>query len=106
MTESITINGAVAPVPPPCYEASCEMTVPASSVQDLLDAIFPRPKGASDATLARRVSYGGRKGRSAMRRLLRAGFAGVIKFNDEEWAPCPPIRIDVSVPQASEDDHG
>lgn len=54
----------------PC-SASIECTVPMSSVADFASLFRSEPVGASYATLARRVTYGGRKGRSAMRRLLK-----------------------------------
>jgi|HubBroStandDraft_2_1064218.scaffolds.fasta_scaffold00590_3 hypothetical protein len=40
-----------------------------------LDAVLPRYQGADAATLWRRVSYGGRKGRRASVRLRRGLFA-------------------------------
>ncbi len=45
----------------------------------LLDALLPpEPAGASHATLVRRLWYGGRKARSARRRLLARGAAIVM----------------------------
>ena len=49
------------------YSATADMIVPAAT----FDFLFPRePAGASHATLVKRMRYGGRKGRSARRRLL------------------------------------
>lgn len=51
--------------------------------------LFPRkPHGASELTLAKRVKYGGRKGRSALRRLL--GSALPIELTTVDW---PPVRM-------------
>ena len=49
------------------YVATAECTVPVGAIE----ALFPRaPAGASHATLVKRMRYGGRKGRSARRRLM------------------------------------
>jgi hypothetical protein len=55
--------------------ASCEIL--ASSFHRLLAALGPLHRGASDATLCRRVFYGGKKGRRALRRLYARGYDGV-----------------------------
>lgn len=50
---------------------SFETTIPMKDGLEGFASLFRRePVGASYATLARRVRYGGRKGRSAMRRLF------------------------------------
>lgn len=53
----------------PSATFSGEITMTLDATSGFLDRFFPRP-GASDATLARRVRYGGRKGRSALKRLF------------------------------------
>lgn len=54
-------------------EVNCTMLVARATVEDLLRAFGPLyPPGASVDTLWRRVWYGGRKGRSALRRLRAA----------------------------------
>lgn len=50
--------------------ASIDCTIPLGSIENFGLLFHRQPAGASYATLARRVKYGGRKGRSAMRRLL------------------------------------
>lgn len=48
-----------------------EATIPMrGGWDDFAKLVHPQPFGASPATLARRVKYGGRKGRSAIRRLF------------------------------------
>ena len=63
------------------YEATGSFQITAEAFHDLSDAIAgvlrARTRGASDATLARRVFYGGRKGRRALRRLYDRGYGGV-----------------------------
>lgn len=75
------------------YEFSTMATLSPDAVQSLLDALTPPQRGAADTTLARRVGYGGRKGRSAMRRLLAKGFAGVMSVNDFPPMPMPPVIV-------------
>jgi len=58
-----------APLVSKTYEATIETTIPGSPPD--FAALFREPPGASAATLAKRVKYGGRKGRSAWRRLLK-----------------------------------
>jgi len=52
------------------YEVNIEIPVK-GSIDDFAALIHREPPGASAVTLARRVKYGGRKGRSAWRRLLK-----------------------------------
>lgn len=75
------------------YTATAHMTLDGEGASRLLDVLTPRNRGASDATLARRVEYGGRKGRSAMRRLRAKGFVGILRINGERPIPCPPIKV-------------
>ncbi len=79
----------------PKYEAKGEFTctLDATAGWGLLNLWPPLPRGASNMTLARRMKYGGRKGRSAWRRLRDQGFAGILTINDEPPIPCPPVRI-------------
>lgn len=51
-------------------EISVECSVPVESMGDFAMLLPREPAGASHATLVRRVHYGGRKGRSALRRLF------------------------------------
>ncbi len=77
------------------FEASMLM----SGASNFLENFFPLPpKGATNMTLAKRVSYGGRKGRSALRRLRDQGYVGILKINDEDPVPCPPITISAALP--------
>ncbi len=64
-------------IEPLFYEASGSFEIAADTFRNLLEAMRPRYRGASDATLSRRVFFGGRKGRSALRRLFARGYAGV-----------------------------
>ena len=59
------------------YAASTSIEITAEAFRNLLNALNPRYLGASDLTLARRVFYGGRKGRSALRRLFVRGYGAV-----------------------------
>lgn len=81
---------------PHVYEGS--LTLERVALDRFLEVLTPRSRGASDATLAKRVLYGGRKGRSAMRRLCRKGFAGVITVDNLPPMPCPPVRIAWTTP--------
>lgn len=73
------------PKAPPFYEASVTCEMPAGTFERLLDAVFGKVKARKRwidptppiepwrcplATLMRRAGYGGRKGRSALRRAL------------------------------------
>lgn len=51
-------------------EATAECTIPMASFDAFASLFHREPVGASHATLAKRVRYGGRKGRSARRRLF------------------------------------
>lgn len=51
------------------YEVNVSAVVPSAAFD--FTALMPRRPGASDESLVRRVRYGGRKGRSALRRLFR-----------------------------------
>lgn len=56
------------------FKTTVSCIVPAASVIPLDQLMFPRePAGASHETLVKRLRYGGRKGRSARRRLLARG---------------------------------
>ncbi len=60
------------------YEASCTVDLAPGAFEALVAALTPRqPPGASIGTLAKRALYGGRKGRSAYRRILARGYEGV-----------------------------
>lgn len=75
-------------------EYTVEASMLMSGASNFLENFFPPPpKGATNMTLAKRVSYGGRKGRSALRRLREQGYVGILKINDEAPVPCPPITI-------------
>ena len=81
------------------YEATAEMTMPRSSVDRLLDALMPRNRGASDATLAKRASYrGGRKSRRAFARLRAKGFIGIGTIDGGPPFPMPPVHIELQEP--------
>lgn len=56
------------------YEMTAAVTISGESFARFQNALFAR-NGASDATLFRRASYGGRKGRRAMRRLMVRGWS-------------------------------
>lgn len=58
--------------------ATAAMMVARESFDRLL-LLLTRTRGASEATLARRVLYGGRKGRSAWRRLRARGYNAVAR---------------------------
>lgn len=65
-----------------------EMTVAQRGAFDqLMHALTPPIRGVSDHTLARRVFYGGRKGRRAFKRLLAKGYDAVMMVN--EWLAMP-----------------
>lgn len=55
----------------PSYTVTAECTVPMKSFEAFASMFRREPPGASALTLARRVKYGGRKGRSALRRLFK-----------------------------------
>ena len=55
---------------PPPTDITIEVTVPIEGPHAFAALFQQEPAGASAQTLAKRVRYGGRKGRSAMRRLL------------------------------------
>lgn len=78
---------------PIVYEASGTIDVPRANLERLRDLLFPRTAGASDSTLARRIHYGGRKGRSAWRRLRAKGYVGTMTVNDKRPIPCPPVSF-------------
>lgn len=75
------------------YEAHGTMEIGGDALDSLIALLKPRETGASNMTLARRVGFGGRKGRSALRRLHAKGFVGVLVINDERPVPCPPVTI-------------
>lgn len=77
------------------YEATGEVTMSRASVDRLLDALTPPIRGATDAVLARRVQYGGRKGRSAWRRLRAKGFVGIVTIDGGPPHPLAPVRIEL-----------
>lgn len=99
--ESVTYGEIVEKVQrdlkPVFYETSATFTVAASAIRDLLDALMPRYRGASDGTLARRVFYGGRKGRSALRRLYARGYLGV------GMTAAGPVLLPDATPSGSKD---
>jgi hypothetical protein len=51
---------------------------------------------ASESTLARRILYGGRKGRSAWRRLRAKGYLGVMRFEGDA-RPMLPMDLRTKV---------
>lgn len=60
------------------YEVSVQMEMSRAGMQALIDALTPpKPKGACLETLAKRTRYGGRKARSAWRRLRAQGYIPV-----------------------------
>jgi len=73
---------------PKKYEATFETTISGEGYQALVDALTPPQRGPTDVTLARRVVYGGRKGRSAWRRLLAKGYVAI-----GEWPGVAPFPI-------------
>lgn len=76
------------------FEASGTFMVPADSYRALLEALRPRTRGASDATLAKRASYfGGRKSRRAFARLCAKGYAGICTVNGGPPFPLPPVMV-------------
>lgn len=79
---------------PMAFSTSASFTVDAAGARALFDALMPRYRGASDATLAKRASYrGGRKSRRAWARLMARGFVGIGTFDGGRAFPLPPIRI-------------
>lgn len=63
-------------------------------LSDALGFVSSEPRyGASAKTLARRVAFGGRKGRSAWRRLVRLGFTGTLILPGTHPMPTPPFTL-------------
>lgn len=56
------------------FELSCETNLDEQAFGRFLYALSPPASAATVATLARRVLYGGRKGRRALRRLRAMGY--------------------------------
>ena len=75
------------------YEQRMTVLVKEKDATALLQFLRPIARGASEETLARRVGYGGRKGRRALRRLLAKGFVGTLTVNGAGPVPCPPVRL-------------
>ncbi len=69
-----------------------------------LGFLTPRVSGASEATLAKRVRYGGRKGRRALRRLRAKGYGGIWTVNGSPPMPRPRMHIIETV--RTHDDEG
>lgn len=57
---------------------------------DFSNFFVKKPFGASEETLARRVGYGGKKGRKAMKRLRARGYVGIMHV-DSLVMPLPPV---------------
>lgn len=74
---------------PVIVEASTFVSASLDAWREIVEALRwtwnPPPAGASDLTLLRRVSYGGRKGRRALRRLLAKGW----RFEAPSTHPAP-----------------
>lgn len=70
-----------APTTQRSYEATCVMDIDRADIDRLLYMLTPPRRGVHDWTLAKRSRYGGRKGRSAWRRLLAKGYLGTAVVN-------------------------
>jgi hypothetical protein len=75
------------------HETSGEFYVRAEAAQRLFGALAPVHRGASPHTLARRVTYGGRKGRRAWHRLRAMGYVGILRVNDEKPIALPAVQV-------------
>lgn len=75
------------------YSVDLTLNVEAKSKASAFDFLLLTHRGATNETLAKRVVYGGRKGRSAMRRLLDRGFVGVLTVNGGPALPSPPFTV-------------
>lgn len=64
-------HAEIPPPPPRMFEGVATMHVHKGGIDKFLEALSPKPKGASFNTLVNRLKYGGRKGRSAWRRLWK-----------------------------------
>ncbi len=74
-------------------EIRCTAIFKGEDARKLRKLFDPPIRGATDAVLARRMAYGGRKGRSAWRRLRAKGFVGTMTINGERPLPLPPFRV-------------
>lgn len=78
------------------YEVNVSASVPSSSFD--FSAFMPRRHGASDETLVRRVRYGGRKGRAALRRLFKRAAAVQMAYGPVlVWGRCVFLDTDEMV---------